>query len=192
MSRPKTSRAPALVFGLVAAALAACSAANAPTGSGASASNSAPPCPASLDDVASAVCTVEGQTCPYLFPCEPISASTSCVCSGGRFACGAPPGGAGDASCSTPAPAETCPSTELKANGLFCNEPGLICPYPSPCSGIPAYDECQCTGPRTANETAHFECTTPCEARPDASPQAPDASTPDATPSDANPDAPTD
>jgi hypothetical protein len=83
---------------------------------------------------------------------------------------------------------EKCPATEVVARGLFCSELGLICPYASACAGIPAYDECQCVGGRTATETAHFECTSACEGSLDAGPSgAPDATSSDAGSLDAGP-----
>jgi hypothetical protein len=45
-----------------------------------------------------------------------------------------------------------------------------VCPYASPCSDIPAYDECQCVGGRTTTEGAHYECTSACEVFDAASP----------------------
>jgi hypothetical protein len=161
-------------------------------------SSNEPPCPASFDDVATASCRAEGQSCTYLVSCATFPSNAVCTCTGGAFACT----GYGDAGTACVALSTTgkCPLSERAANGLFCSDLGLICPYASACSGIPAYDSCQCVGGRTPDDQPHYECTSPCttDAAPMTSPPAdasvPDTSLPDAaTPNDANhPDAPTD
>jgi hypothetical protein len=166
-------------------AVVACGADTASSSAGLS---STPPCPSSFGDVATASCRVEGQSCTYLVPCATFASNAICTCSGGAFTCT----GYGDAGTACVALATTgkCPLSEVAANGLFCSDLGLVCTYASACSGIPAYDSCQCVGGRTADEQAHYECTSPCQA--DAAPMtsAPlDASTPDAGPPDANPPA---
>ena len=138
-----------------------------------------PPCPTSFAEVASANCSVEGQSCTFLVPCATIPAYAICVCSGGSFACS----GFGDAGTACPVltTTEKCPVTETGANGLFCSDLGLICTYASACTGIPEYDSCQCVGGRTATEQSHFECTMPCVPTGDgAAPNLEDASPPDA------------
>ncbi len=162
--------------------------------SGAAVSSSEPACPASFGDVATATCHLEGQACTYLVSCATFPSNAVCTCTGGAFACS----GYGDAGTACVALATTgkCPLSERAADGLFCSDLGLICPYPSPCSAIPAYDSCQCVGGRTADEQPHYECTSACETDaagvPDQS-DASDASVPDAeAPADAKgPDAPT-
>jgi hypothetical protein len=161
-------------------ALIACGATSSSSSSSAS-STAQPPCPASYADVASASCSVEGQVCPFLAPCEIFAANASCVCSGGHFACS----GFGDAGVACPvlSTTEACPVTETAASGLFCSELGLICTYPSACTSIPAYDTCQCVGGRNATEGNHFQCIASCMPTGDASAPAPvpEASTADAT-----------
>jgi hypothetical protein len=144
-----------------------------------------PTCPASFGDVATASCTVQGQTCTYLVSCPAFPSNAVCTCSGGSFTCS----GFGDAgtACVELTTTGKCPGSERSANGLFCSDPGLICTYPSPCKGIPTFDQCQCVGGTTPDDQAHYECTSPCEM--DAAPMTsvPDASGPDAvSPVDAN------
>jgi hypothetical protein len=130
-------------------------------------SDAQPICPASLDLAQSASCGTEGASCSYLVPCVPIAGSASCVCTGGHYACTTPPdGGAiddGSAPCPTLATTELCPGSEIQAQGLFCNEPGLICDYPSACASTPAFDTCQCVGGRDDAEGPHFQCVPSCE-----------------------------
>jgi hypothetical protein len=144
-----------------------------------SSADAQPPCPTSFAEVATATCSVEGQSCTFLVPCTTFPANAICVCTGGSFTCS----GFGDAGTACPAAATTekCPGTEMAANGLFCSDLGLICTYASACTGIPEYDSCQCVGGRTATEQAHFECTMPCIPVGDgAAPNLEDASAPDA------------
>jgi hypothetical protein len=170
-----------LAVGVVSvAAVIACSSTS---NSGAASTTKTPVCPSSFGDVATATCSVEGQSCSYLAPCTTFTANAVCVCTGGSFVCG----GFGDAGTACPVltTTEMCPKSESSANGLFCTEPGLSCPYPSACAGIPAYDTCYCAGGRTADEQPHFECSSPCVPGADATAPSPDASTPpDARPSD--------
>jgi hypothetical protein len=138
-----------------------------------------PPCPTSFAAVASATCSVEGQSCTFLVPCTTFPANAICVCAGGSFTCS----GLGDTgtACPTLTTTEKCPVSETAANGLFCSDLGLICTYASACTGIPEYDSCQCVGGRTATEQSHFECTMPCVPTGDgAATNVEDASSPDA------------
>jgi hypothetical protein len=159
-------------------------------------SSTGPPaiCPATFAQVASATCSVEGQSCTYLAPCATFPSNAVCVCSGGSFGCT----GLGDAGTSCPVLSTTqpCPMTEKSASGLFCSDLGLICTYPSACPGIPTFDSCQCVGGRTADEQTHFECSRSCVILGDAAAQSPAGSPPDATTApdaqldDAQPNAP--
>jgi hypothetical protein len=147
---------------------------------GASAQSAQPACPASFTAVASASCSLEGQACTYLAPCATFAANATCVCTGGAFVCT----GFGDAGASCPVltMTQSCPLTETSASGLFCSDLGLICTYKSACPGIPAFDSCQCVGPRTVDEQSHFECNMPCIPLGDASALPPaDATVSDAT-----------
>jgi hypothetical protein len=156
----------------IGALAVACSSNSSNSSSSSGVSTGAPPCPASFADVASASCSVEGQVCPFLVPCVTFAANASCVCSGGHFVCA----GFGDAGTACPVLSTTqaCPINETAADGLFCSDLGLICTYPSACSGIPAYDSCQCVGGRTTDEGPHFECIQPCILTGDATPPAPE------------------
>jgi hypothetical protein len=160
-------------------------------------SDAQPLCPASLTLALTAGCESEGASCSYLVPCEPIAASASCVCSGGQYACAVAGDGGGAITtvdggalnldvCPVLATTELCPLSEFKAQGLFCNEPGLICDYPSTCDSTPAYDTCECVGGRDDAEGPHFQCNPACEETFDGSP-APvsDAAIPDATATEA-------
>jgi hypothetical protein len=160
-------------------------------------SDEQPICPASLDLALSASCGTEGASCSYLVPCVPIAGSASCVCAGGHYTCTTPPdGGAiddGSAPCPTLATTELCPASEIKAQGLFCTESGLICDYPSACPSTPGFDTCQCTPARDDAEALHFECSPSCEELLDGStgslPEAglPDGAFPDGGSTDAAP-----
>ena len=155
-------------------------------------SGAQPICPASLDLALSASCATEDASCSYLVPCVPIAGSASCVCTGGHYTCTTPPdGGAiddGSAPCPTLATTELCPGSEIKAQGLFCNEPGLICDYPSACPSTPAFDTCQCVGGRDDAEGPHFQCVPSCEELLDGSTAGlSDAGLTDGTVSDAGP-----
>jgi len=154
--------------------VAACSPASATSGSSASRLDAPPPCPASFAAVATATCSVEGQSCPYLVPCTTFASNAVCVCTGGSFVCS----GYGDAGTACPVLTTTqaCPVSERAASGLFCSDLGLICTYPTACPGIPEYDACQCVGGRTADEQTHFECNLPCVPVDGAAPSLSDAS----------------
>jgi hypothetical protein len=163
------------------AVIAACSAATAPS-SGAPPSDAEPPCPARFGDVATATCTLEGQSCTFLSPCLTFATNATCTCTGGSFTCT----GFGDAGTSCPilTTAETCPASERAASGLFCSALGLVCTYPSACQGIPAYDSCQCIGGLTAGDQPHFECNAPCTPTADAAAPRADGSALDGSPLD--------
>jgi hypothetical protein len=162
----------ALIVAVAAGLATACGADTATTDAGLS--STGPACPASFGDVATASCSVEGQACTYLVPCAAFPSNAVCTCTGGTFTCT----GYGDAgtACVELTTTGKCPLSELSANGLFCTDLGLICTYPSTCTGIPAYDSCQCVGGRTPDEQSHYECTSPCE-----SDAAPMTIVPDAT-----------
>ncbi len=185
----RTAAIPALAL-LVAGAAIACGANEAASDAGLSSSSGA--CPASFVEVATASCHAEGLACTYLVPCATFPANAVCTCTGGVFSCS----GFGDAGTACPAAtAGKCPVAERSANGLFCSDLGLICTYPSACTGIPTYDTCQCVGGRTAEEQPHYECDSPCQSDGSTvAPPSPDATVPDATatPDADHPDAPVD
>ena len=176
---PTRARFLAAVSAVAVGAVIACnSAVIAPLGSGDTPlSKALPPCPARFADVATATCSVEGQSCTFLGPCATFPSNVTCICTGGTFTCD------GFAEAGTACPVLTtqpCPVSEKVASGLFCSEPGLICTYPSACAGIPAYDSCQCIGGVTADDQPHFECAAACVRVADATAPRMDATAPDA------------
>jgi hypothetical protein len=181
----RSTRAGLVAAGVTVTALYACSTPIvAPIRSELAVDAATAPCPATLELAATGSCSVEGQFCPYLYPCTPIAGSASCLCTGGRYTCTGPDGGGlGPGSCPVLSTTEACPATETSAQGLFCTESGLVCVYPSACDGgVPAYDSCQCVGGRIDADIPHFECASAC------APTVIDASSPrsDAASSDAD------
>jgi hypothetical protein len=126
-------------------------------------SDAAAVCPATPSETIGAACAVAGLHCGPRYTCGITEATLLCVCSGGTFHCtdgagnpldkGAAPG------CPAPARGGTCPSTERGAQLSSCGEQGLLCAYPSACTG--RFDQCQCfPGPTIDGGFGlRFECT---------------------------------
>jgi hypothetical protein len=171
-----------LVGALGAAALVACTTATvAPDETGDGAGHRIA-CPETLDLASGAPCTAEGQSCDYLFPCATFPVNVICACSAGHYVCEAVDGGPFDdtTACPTATATETCPRSEVSAQGLFCAEPGLFCYYRSSCDSTPGFDTCQCIGPVSDSDMPHFECVTSCQQLSDATLPAPEAASPEA------------
>jgi hypothetical protein len=150
-------------------------------------------CPASLAAALNASCGSAPQTCTFLYACNSFSATATCTCQGGRFACNDVADAAiqdedSAPTCPASANSESCPAFESSANQSGCTELGLVCAYPSACPGNPDYDTCQCIpDPTGSGATPHFDCQASCTLFPDAS--LPEEAGPSDAPSDAPPDA---
>ncbi len=106
-------------------------------------------CPSTVKSAAGGACHVEGEVCYPQYPCGIAPGQATCTCTAGHFACvdqlGAtlrPDGGA--PGCPAPVATLTCPANMTQASGTACGQAGYICTYPSPCTSIPAYLDCQC------------------------------------------------
>jgi|HubBroStandDraft_6_1064221.scaffolds.fasta_scaffold41372_6 hypothetical protein len=106
-------------------------------------------CPSTVESAPGAACDVEGEVCYPQYPCGIAPGQATCTCTAGHFACvdqlgtslhpdGAAPGC--PATLATPA----CPASMTQANLTACSQAGEICTYPSPCTSIPEFIDCQC------------------------------------------------
>jgi hypothetical protein len=163
-------------------------------------------CPATLSASIGAHCGAGAPVCSPQYACGVLTATATCVCDAGVYACADFTGKAlipdEGPSCPSEADQETCPATEAAAALALCTEMGLTCAYPTTCDASRAYDQCQCFMGQLRNGKLglRFACPDSCESnvQPVPTPEAgaPDAGAPiDAAPSappDARADAPTD
>jgi hypothetical protein len=137
-------------------------------------------CPSTIVDAAGAGCAVEGLVCSPQYMCGITPATLTCVCTEGSFSCQDVTGKIVTSGTSPACPAatanESCPTSEVLAEGMPCTRQGLFCPYPSTCGDTTKYDGCYCfTGPLANGQMGlRFECSTPCNY--DAGPAVQDAS----------------
>jgi hypothetical protein len=151
--------------GLASFALAGCTS----SGSPAVEADAEATCPTSLFAAIGVPCATEGLTCWPEYPCGISSAIATCTCTAGLFVCADVTGKTLDDGGLPHCPAQpasgTCPATETLASERPCVESGLMCAYPSTCSGPREYDVCECfTGTLTNGQVGlRFECPTPCD-----------------------------
>jgi hypothetical protein len=138
-------KTPKVALFTVFAAAAACGSSS-KTPSGARLDADATVCPATPDEAISAACTVPGLQCGPQYTCGVTQVTLLCVCTNGVFQC---TDGAGNLlirgdtpACPGKTTAGSCPAAEADAQLMPCGEQGLLCAYPSRCSG--RFDQCQC------------------------------------------------
>jgi len=140
-----------------------------------------------------APCGSEGLVCSPEYPCGILQATATCTCTAGVFVCTDITGKAlaegGSPQCPALDASAACPATETIASLRACGNAGLMCFYPSTCSGGQEYDTCVCfTGTISDGGMGlRFECTPACDydaapidAGPTVDATAPDVSTEDA------------
>jgi hypothetical protein len=126
-------------------------------------------CPATVEQAAGVVCTMEGLACSPQYMCGVAVATATCTCTAGAFLCtdvtGVTIGPDASPACPATAATATCPAAESIASGRACTEQGLMCFYPSACSENAAdYDTCECS-PVVLSDggtTLQFQCSVGC------------------------------